>query len=335
MLLCREKKGNVKNHTCPYHQWTYDLTGQLRGVPFPKGVNGCGGLPSDFDRKQIQLRALKIEVYRGIIFGSCKEDVEPLKDYLGPAIIKELDRLFHKPIQILGYQRQRIRGNWKLYNDNVRDPNHGGLLHMFHATFGLYRLSQKGGATMDARGRHNITWNSLGTDDENTTIEGYQDTKKVYEPKFSLNDTSMLLNQTEYNDDVTLVIMSIFPNVVFQQISNSLCTRQIRSSGTDSMELYWTYFGYQDDDEEMHNHRLNQANLVGPGGLISMEDGEAVELVQKSIRNDQEKHARVEIGGKGLIKIQESLVTEVPIRGFYSYYCELMGIAVGEQSLVK
>jgi anthranilate 1,2-dioxygenase large subunit len=334
-LLCRERQGNAASHICPYHQWAYDLKGQLRAVPFPRGVNGHGGLPEDFDRKKIRLHALTVECYKGVIFGTFSDAAEPLMAYLGPEVVYELDRLFHKPIRILGHQRQNIFGNWKLYNDNVRDANHGGLLHMFHATFGLYRLSQKGGAKMDARGRHNITWSAIGTDDEKTTREGYAGTKKVFKPKFTLKDMSMLQNRTEYPDDVTLVIMSVFPNVVFQQISNSLCTRQIRTRDIDRMELYWTYFGYEDDDEDMTRHRLDQANLVGPGGLISMEDGEAVELVQIAIQREQDKHALVEIGGKGEIKTQESLVTEVPIRGFYSYYCELMGFPVGAEAAAE
>ncbi len=330
MQLKRERCGNAKNHTCIYHQWAYDLSGKLIGVPFPKGAGGHGGLPADFDRKSISLHALKIESYKGIIFGTFSDGAEPLVDYLGPLVRHELDRLFHKPLKILGYQRQRIFGNWKLYNDNVRDPNHGGLLHMFHATFGLYRLSQKGGAKLDARGRHNITWNSLGTDDAKTTDQGYEGTKKVLQHGFKLADMSMLRYEREHPDDVSLVILSVFPNVVFQQIANSLCTRQIRSKGTDEMELYWTYFGYADDSEAMTAHRCKQANLVGPGGLISMEDGEAVEQVHRTIVHERDKHARVEIGGKGDIHTQESLVTEVPIRGFYRYYCELMDFPTGQ-----
>ncbi len=329
-LLRRERHGKARNHICVYHQWCYDLAGRLKAIPFPNGVGGHGGLPEDFDKTTIRLHSLTVECRNGVIFGTFSDAAEPLEAFLGPEVVYEIDRLFHKPVRVLGYQRQRIFGNWKLYNDNVRDPNHGGLLHMFHATFGLYRLSQKGGAKLDARGRHNITWNSLGTDDTKTTDEGYQDTKKVLERSFTLKDMAMLQNRTEFPDDVTLVILSVFPNVVFQQIANSLCTRQIRTKGVDEMELYWTYFGYEDDDEAMTAHRLNQANLVGPGGLISMEDGEAVELVHRTVLREKERHAMVEIGGKGAIRTQESLVTEVPIRGFWHYYCELMGVTPGQ-----
>ena len=27
----------------------------------------------------------------------------------------------HKPLKVLGYQRQHVHGNWKFYNENLRD----------------------------------------------------------------------------------------------------------------------------------------------------------------------------------------------------------------------
>jgi len=267
-----------------------------------------------------------VEVYKGVIFATFSREAEPLLEYLDAPVVAEIDRLFAKKIKVLGYQRQRIFGNWKLYNDNVRDPNHGGLLHMFHATFGLYRLSQVGGAKMDRRHRHNITFNQLGTDDVEAQ-GGYSDTKKVFQSEYQLRDTAMLQNRPEFPDPVTLVILSVFPGVVFQQIANSLCTRQIRTRGLNEMELYWTYFGYEDDDASMTAHRLLQANLCGPGGYISMEDGEAVEIVHKASATALDQHALVEVGGVGEIRDQKNLISEVPVRGFWSYYYELMGYA--------
>jgi anthranilate 1,2-dioxygenase large subunit len=326
--LRREACGNAKSHTCIYHQWAYGLDGKLQSVPFAKGLKGEGGLPKDFDKGSIRLDSMKVEVYKGVIFATFSDHAEPLLDYLGEAVVYEIDRLFAKKVKVLGYQRQRIFGNWKLYNDNVRDPNHGGLLHMFHATFGLYRLSQVGGAKMDGRHRHNITYNQLGSDDASDNA-GYQDTKKVFQEGYQLRDKAMLEYKREFQDLVSLVILSVFPGVVFQQIANSLCTRQIRPRGVNEVELYWTYFGYEDDTDEMTNHRLLQANLAGPGGYISMEDGEAVQLVHETSFNAQDQHAIVEIGGTGEIRDQKNLISEVPIRGFWSYYCDLMGFEAG------
>jgi len=323
--LKRDCRGNAQMHTCVYHQWSYDLSGQLRAIPFARGHKGQGGVPEEFDMKDIHLTAMKVDTYKGLVFGTFGSSTEPLIEYLGDSVCTEIDRVFNRPVRILGYQRQRILGNWKLYNDNVRDPNHGALLHKFHATFGLYRPTQTGGVKMDKYFRHNISYSSMGTSDEKEDAEAFAATEKVFDQGFRLKDPSMLAYEKEYPDDISLVILSVFPNLVVQQITNSLCTRQIQTRGPNELELYWTYFGYADDDEEMTRHRLNQANLVGPGGLISMEDGEAVELVHRAVRREQSEHAIVEIGGIGEISDQEFLVTETPIRGFWSYYYQLMG----------
>jgi len=325
--LRREARGVDRNHICAYHQWCYSLKGELVSVPFARGVKGKGGLPKDFDKSAITLRRMEVANTNGVIWGTFSADREPIEEYLGETVLATIGDMFFKPVKILGYQRQRILGNWKLYNENLRDPNHGGLLHMFHATFGLARLSQSGGARMDAKHRHNISYATMGTDDAESTGEGYKDTKKVYQDGFQLRDKSMLRFVPELPNPESLVILSVFPNVVFQQISNSLCTRQIRLRGVDEFELYWMYYGFEDDTPEMADHRRVQANLVGPGGLVSMEDGEAVQLVHEQTRSSPPNAAsRIVVGGTGEITDQETLVTEVPIRGFWSHYFDLMQV---------
>jgi len=220
-----------------------------------------------------------------------------------------------------------IHGNWKLYADNLRDPNHGGLLHMFQITFGIARLSNWGGAKLDRKGRHNISFTAEST--QTLGQDDYQETSRG-DGQIRLEDPALLRYRPEFPDQMTLSITSIFPNVVFHQIGNSLATRQIRPRSASEFELYWTYYGYADDDESMTSHRLRQANLAGPGGYISMEDGEAIELVHRAIVREQDTHSFVEIGGRGDPVSQDTLVTEVPMRGFWKYYCELMGVRPGE-----
>jgi len=323
----REEFGNAKDHTCVYHQWCYSLKGELMGVPFRRGVKGKGGMPKDFQIADHGLHTLRVESFNGVIFASFSDEAPPLEDFLDEPICRHLKRLTHKPVKILGYQRQYIHGNWKLYTDNTRDPNHGGLLHPFQVTFGIARLTHGGGAVLDKRGCHNISMVEGDSDSEEDASKAYEDSGSgAYMSDYRLNDASMLATQKEYGDEITLSIMSIFPNVVFQQIGNSLATRQIRCKNVDEFELYWTYYGYEDDDEAMTAHRLRQANMAGPGGLISMEDGEAIEIVHRAIKRETDQHSVAEYGGRGKIETQDTLITEVPLRGFWAYYCELMGI---------
>ncbi len=43
--FCQQRSGTVKEFTCPYHQWVYDLSGALKGLPFRRGLRGQGGMP--------------------------------------------------------------------------------------------------------------------------------------------------------------------------------------------------------------------------------------------------------------------------------------------------
>jgi hypothetical protein len=76
----------------------------------------------------------------------------------------------------------------------------------------------------------------------------------------------------------------------------------------------------------MTRHRLMSSNLVGPAGFVSMEDGEAIEVVQKATRSAADACAIVEMGGRGPLRDLAHRVTETPIRGFWSYWAELMGV---------
>ena len=79
------------------------------------------------------------------------------------------------------------------------------------------------------------------------------------------------------------------------------------------------------DDDEMRAIRIKQGNLIGPAGFISMEDGEAVEIVQKAVVRDQDKTSYIAMGG-GVAEDAEHLVTESAIVGFWDHYRALMGI---------
>jgi anthranilate 1,2-dioxygenase large subunit len=323
-IVRREPRGNAADHTCIYHRWCYAPDGKLMGLPFRRGLKGKGGMDASFDMAEHGLRPLRVASYAGVIFATFSERTEPLRDYLGPVFLHHLDRIFGKPIKVLGYQRQRTFGNWKLYGENNRDTYHGSLLHEFQSTFGTSRVTQTGGVTMDARHRHNLTWSKVGTDNEAEFAELYKD-NKVHDSSLRLLEPSMVEFRREFDDGISLAICSIFPNTTIQQIANSLATRQVRTVGPGEFELYWTLFGYQDDTEEMTQHRLVQANMVGPAGLISMEDGEAIEIVQRGVLGENQACSVIEMGGGGPITDLDHRINDVPVRGFWSYYAEVMG----------
>jgi anthranilate 1,2-dioxygenase large subunit len=271
-------------------------------------------------------RKLIVESYRGVIFGTFSDRTEPLATYLGNFGCGMIERFMHKPIRILGYQRQMVGGNWKLYNENLRDTYHASLLHEFFVTFGVDRATQRGGVRMDERHRHNMNYAYAATDTQDEARAAYQGTAGVTLDKLTLRDPTLLRYDREFDDGMNLAAPCFFPNGLLIQINNTLATRQLRPKGVDSFEIFQTVFGYQDDDQAMIDHRLLQSNLIGPAGYVSMEDGEAIEIVQRATRPETNGTSVVEMGGRGAIGDLEHRVTDVPIRGFWSYWAELMGV---------
>jgi len=283
-LVRREVCGNAEQHICIYHQWCYGLDGGLTAIPFRRGIRGKAGLAASFDMGVHGLRPLRVDQVNGALFGTLAADAEPLGDYLGAPILGQLRRLLDRPVRVLGYNRQRIRGNWKLYAENTRDNYHASLLHEFLVTFGLDRSTQVGGVTMDPRHRHNITWAEAGSDTDEFARQAYA-SARVRNDFLSLKEPALVTFHPERDDKLNIAITSVFPSAVFVQISNSLAVRQIRPRGVDEVEVFQTMLGYQDDTPEMTLHRLRQANLVGPAGLVSMEDGEAIEIARLQARS--------------------------------------------------
>jgi anthranilate 1,2-dioxygenase large subunit len=324
-LVRRELSGNAERHICIYHQWCYGLDGALLAIPFRRGIRGKGGLDKTFDLGAHSLRPLQVGNVSGALFGTLDKDAEPLEDYLGPPILEQLHRLLYRPVRVLGYNRQRIRGNWKLYAENTRDNYHASLLHEFLVTFGLDRSTQTGGVRMDARHRHNITWAEAESDTDEFAREAYAGAG-VRNDFLSLKEPALVAFHPERNDRLNIAITSVFPSAVFVQISNSLAMRQIRPRSVDEVEVFQTMIGYEDDPPEMTLHRLRQVNLVGPAGLVSMEDGEAIEIAHRASKPDLDRSTVIELGGGGEISDRDYRVNDVPLRGFWSYYAELMGI---------
>src|SRR6185437_11383286 len=148
--LCRAARGNAKELVCPYHQWTYDLAGNLIGVPFRRGVKKEGGMPASFSPAEHGLRQLRVATRGGAVFASFAEQLEPLEEYLGPEILTDFDAVFDgRKLQLLGYYRNTVPANWKLYHENLKDPYHATLLHAYLVTFGLLVAGNKSAMIVD------------------------------------------------------------------------------------------------------------------------------------------------------------------------------------------
>ena len=120
--LFAEGTGRSNRITCPYHAWSYDLTGCLVGV---YGEDTYG----DVDRAAMSLRTLPAAERAGIIFVSLdRKATIDLDEWLGPELIglleaMALDRCHH-------YSTRTLDGpNWKVVIDGYLEGYHFASLH--------------------------------------------------------------------------------------------------------------------------------------------------------------------------------------------------------------
>lgn len=322
--FCRDLSGNAKEFVCPYHQWSYDLKGNLAGIPFRRGVNGKGGMPASFKPSEHGLKRLKVTEHRGVVFASYCEDMEPLADYLGPEILREFEATFdgRKP-KILGHYRHSLPGNWKLYHENLKDPYHATLLHTFLVTFGLLVAGNKSSMIADSSGRHGVMASAKSDASKLTS-----DTKKemrAYKEGMTLEEPRFMDFVNEFDSPWSVTMSTIWPNLIVQREMNTLGVRQIVPTGPNEFIMKWTMFGFEGDDEEMTRHRLRQGNLMGPAGFLGLEDNEAIKFVQDGMISVPNGQHVVELD-PGVMGTSDTLISEASIRAMYQHWRSAMDL---------
>jgi nitrite reductase/ring-hydroxylating ferredoxin subunit len=127
-MVCPAERGSVRTLTCPYHGWTYDLRGELLGVPYPGGYDG-------FDKTAYGLaRPPRVSAYRGFVFASLSAQGISLAEHLGPAtklIDRSCDLSPAGEVELTaGWVKHRCAANWKMLPENDSDGYHLGFVHM-------------------------------------------------------------------------------------------------------------------------------------------------------------------------------------------------------------
>jgi anthranilate 1,2-dioxygenase large subunit len=323
--FCRELSGNAKEFVCPYHQWSYDLKGNLAGVPFRRGVGGKGGMPPDFRNADHGLRRLKVTTHRGVVFASYCDDMEPLAEYFTPEIMREFEATFDgRKLKVLGYYRHSLPGNWKLYHENLKDPYHATLLHTFLVTFGLLVAGNKSLMLADPSGRHGVMASAKSdgkavSSDAKKEMRAYKEGMTLAEPRF-------MDFVDEFDSPWSVTMATIWPNLIVQREMNTLGVRQIVPTGPHEFIMKWTMFGFEGDSEEMTRHRLRQGNLMGPAGFLGLEDNEAIKFVQDGMQRVPNGEHLVKLDPAVEAGTADNLISEAAIRAMYKHWRAEMGL---------
>jgi phenylpropionate dioxygenase-like ring-hydroxylating dioxygenase large terminal subunit len=270
--LCREERGNVRAFICPYHAWTFDLSGTLTGVfdaeRYPDNfvAEGPGLFPVP-----------RVTNYHGLIFGSMDPDIVDLDTYLGEAR-KHLDYWLGRRADgkyVAGKpHRYAYQGNWKLQAENVLDGYHANRVHgsayrtirQFPSRFpnsdksrAITGIRRKGQTTGYAGG-HGTVEAGAALETGNASPEARQ---RYFDHLVALNGPD------EAQHIVNNRHLLIFPSVVL--MDNNI--RVIQPISHDYTEVYSYPMFIDGVDEEINFARLSDVqSRVGTAGIISVDD---------------------------------------------------------------
>lgn len=126
-ILCRADSGNTRNFVCNYHGWVFGLDGKVASIPLQNEIYSA-----EFDRSSVDLKPVRVESYRGFVFGNFDASAPSLADYLGD-MGWYFDTFMDVPggSELLGPPvKVRIKANWKFFAENfVGDFYHAGWTH--------------------------------------------------------------------------------------------------------------------------------------------------------------------------------------------------------------
>ncbi|MGG0893086.1 aromatic ring-hydroxylating oxygenase subunit alpha [Cytobacillus horneckiae] len=331
MKLCRADKGNKSAFVCPYHGFNFKNNGDLIGVPLQKSIYG-----EELDKSTMGLTEVRIESYKGLLFGTWNEEAEPLDDFLGD-FKWYLDILVGRAeMEVIGVpQRFVIHSNWKIGADNfVGDSYHTMVTHGSIAKLGMVPSAtySKMGYQIHSDHGHGL---NLGTPNPDFAFPE----ELIDEYKANLTEEQFEVLSTLKN-----MIGNIFPHLSFlishtkvkgQLISNTT-VRLWRPIDHDKMEVI-AWFLVEKNASEDWKRRSRESFVLtfSPSGIFEQDDTEVFTditaaakgpmpvMKQLTYNYTMGMHREpVDFIGPGVA--YDDKFSEANQRNFYKYWLELM-----------
>lgn len=140
--VCLEKQGNTPVLTCPFHNWSYDLTGKLRGM------TDAGGMFA-IKKEEMGLEEVPCDIWNGFIFFNLDKDFKALSEYLEGMNNALTGYPFHKGNTRFQFS-STLSANWKSVIDSFSETYHVLALHKYSIAETLAGGENKYGHLVDA-----------------------------------------------------------------------------------------------------------------------------------------------------------------------------------------
>jgi choline monooxygenase len=131
---CRHRGGEVASGSgeckmlkCPYHTWTYALTGELVGIPLFEES-------AVFKKADYGLTPVRLETWAGFMWINFDAEAEDLHSYLGD-LPERVAPYRAEDMAMVSHTTYHINANWKQYYENFSDPYHVPFVHRSTLSF--------------------------------------------------------------------------------------------------------------------------------------------------------------------------------------------------------
>jgi glycine betaine catabolism A len=160
--LCDESGSGPAAITCPYHGWSYALTGELVGTPHVD--------KDELDRSAFSLWPVQVETWQGFMFASLSKQPPPLRDWLGEQFNDplSLERFDLAASRIVTSTTAEVAANWKILIENYSECLHCSRVHP--ELVDLIPTYKTGGLVDPDRDDHGV---GLAADSSSFAASGY------------------------------------------------------------------------------------------------------------------------------------------------------------------
>lgn len=298
--VCRDKNGNTKNFSCPYHGWVFNTEGKLLSMNatkgFAEGINADGAL---------NLRRVpRLEEYRGFYFVNYDPNAISLADYLAGAkgFLDLMCEQGEGEIAVVpGEHAYGINANYKFMCENSYDGYHLLPTHISYLEFldEQSALSGKDSAVQFLLNQYAKQGRGLGLGHGHGGLESWVASGRPVaqwipawgpEIKKEIDATRARLVAKLGEQRAGLIAdvqknMVIFPNLVIND-NVGFTIRVIEPTGPSSMRINAWAIAPVNESPQMRALRLdNFVSFLGPAGFGSADDVEMLELCQRGLEH--------------------------------------------------
>ncbi|HLG70236.1 MAG TPA: aromatic ring-hydroxylating dioxygenase subunit alpha [Chloroflexota bacterium] len=332
-LICRQDQGSARTFQCFYHGWTYNNEGKLVGIPDESGYG------SGFDPCERSLQSpARVDSYRGFYFVSFTPDVPSLASWLAP--IREVMDLTLDSAEVLGgWEASRstaqfsVHANWKLLIENSidnyhyptthqtyieymgqRSASHGKQMQAFKdrigGSVGLAFPNGHGGFVHRVGGRPIALPSPLWSEEAQAEVLR---TRAALMERFGEERATQMADFSRH--------LLIFPNLLFQDSQTGFRVRQIWPETPDLFHVTQMDLLPRDEREDVRAYRMEFSRaFLGPGGLATPDDVEAVESCQAGFGATEVEWSDISRG----MQREPNMIDELQIRGFWRQWHALI-----------